>query len=379
MSMPPDFYPGPQLGPPVPPSMLDMFGINSLYAPAGQSVSPSILAGVNAPSAVDSLYAAASGSGGAGARFPALGAARQAVSGGGFGPFAEAAGFPGLRAGFGRALPGMAVASFGPQAVNAFLPGNQDSKDIVGNTVAGLGLGMTAAAFAPEFAPFLIPGGAAAGLGKGLYEQFFGDNTPSGPTFGKNDLQARRGEIQTLMDEAGIPLSQQDRYLKSFTTGWNVAPDDATRQQGFQSFQQSIASQVANQVSNPTQLTPEQILATQALTAQVMKPYTDRLVQSGADSQALYNGLADAAPNPQIAALARTMGGNRAQSANSLAAAYEQQALMLPSLNALQLANQYGQQAFAAANRATSSGSTSLQALLAQAQAGGLGATGYTP
>lgn len=381
MSMPSSVYSGldPTLGPPIPPSMLDIYGVNSLYAAPGQAASPSILAGINAPSAVDSLYSAAGGA--PGAASGGFGAARSAVSGGGLGPLAEAAGFPGLRAAAGRAVPGSLLASFGPQVVNALpLPGGQDTKDVVGNTVAGLGLGMTAAAFAPEFAPFLIPGGAALGLGKGLLENFFGDpNTPSGPTFRKEDRQARSAEIQSLMNEAGIPVNQQDQYLKSFVVGWDTAPDDAARQQGYQSFQQSIAAHVAQQATSPTTLTPEQILATQALASQVMQPYADRIQQQGATSQAMFNQMAETAPNPAIANLARTMGSNRASDATKLAGAYEQQALLLPSLNALQLANQYGQQAFAYANRPTSTGSASIQALIQQASQGGLGANGYQP
>lgn len=301
----------------------------------------------------------------------------SATKGEGLGALAESAGWTGLKGGFGRAIPGLTVAGVGPTLINQ-LPGNQDVKDFAGNTVAGLGYGMAASAFAPEFAPFLIAGGGLAGLGKATYEQFFGDNTPSGPSFTKQDKQSRNDDLIALMNEVKIPVNQQDGLLRSFTAAWSIAPDDATRQAIFQNAQQTIAQQVAAEATAPSSLTAEQVLATQALASSVMKPYTDQILATGKQSQDFYNQLADSAPSPAIAQLARTIGANKADSGARLSAAYEQQSLLLPSLNALQLANQYGQQAFAYANRPTSSGSTSVNSLIQQAQSGGLGSTGYT-
>lgn len=373
MSMP-WLYQGPELGPPIPPAMQDIYGINSLYAQP--SVSPGILAGTNAPSAVSDLYAASGGGGGG-----VLNGAKNFLGG-----FSSEAGNPAL---FSRGiLPTLAPTAAGLTAASLAhqyspLSKNSGPQGALEGGLVGAGIGGTVGLLGGPFDPITVPigalGGGAIGAGIGALNNLFGGGGDSGPSFGKGDKEARANELQSLMSSASVPISTQDRILRSFVVNYDIAPDDTTRQQVYQAMQQSIAGQVAGQVSTPTQLSPEQILATQALATSVMQPYADKLQAQGQTSADMFNSLADNAPSPAIAALARTMGANRAEDSTRLAGAYEQQALLLPSLNALQLANQYGQQAFAAANRPTSTGSSSIAALLAQAQSGGLGATGYTP
>lgn len=370
-------YKSPELGPPIPPAMQDLYGINSLYAPAGQAVSPSVLAGVNAPSAVDSLYAAAGGGGGGGG---IVNGAKNFLSG-----FGADAGNPGLfQVGVMRTLAPAGAGLFAANLAHQFSPLSKNSapEGFIEGALGGAGVGGTLGLAGGPFSEITVPAGMLAGgvIGGGLnaLNNYFGGGD-EGPKFGKGDKEARATELQSLMDSSGVPISTQDRVLRSFVVNYDIAPDDTTRQQVYQAMQQTVAGQVASQVDAPTSLSPEQILATQALASSVMQPYADKLQQQGQTSADMFNAMADTAPNPAMAALARTMGSNRAEDATRMAAAYEQQALLLPSLNALQLANQYGQQAFAAATRPTSSGTSSIAALLAQAQSGGLGASGYTP
>lgn len=347
----------------------DPFGIASLYAPAGQPVSPSILAGFNSPTSVANLYGDALGGGGGGGGI--ISGAKNFF--GGFAPGASE-GAPALfQAGLLRTLGPTAAGLTAANLVHGISPLAKSSapEGALEGALAGAGVGASVGMMGGPFSEITVPGGALAGalLGGGVnaLNNYFGSDQPKGPTFGTDDRSARGDDLISLMSEAGLNPNQQDALLKSFNVAWKVAPDDATRQQVYQNAQSYIASKVSA-TSQQTSLSPEQILATQALATSVMQPYSDRIQQQGATSAQMFDQLAQAAPSPAIATLARSMGATRAEDATRLAAAYQQQALALPALNALQLANQYGQQAFAHATAPSSSSSSNIASLIQQAQ-----------
>lgn len=74
----------------------------------------------------------------------------------------------------GAPMAGALASQFGPGLINQYAPGSQDQKDIMGNAVAGAGLGAQGFMFGPEVGVPTTLIGAGLGLGKGVLESLLG-------------------------------------------------------------------------------------------------------------------------------------------------------------------------------------------------------------
>lgn len=265
---------------------------------------------------------AASSAGGVGVR-QALGNLYGATAGGeGLGSL----GFAGVRAGFSRALPGLALAELGPKGINALPVGSRDQKDLLGNVVAGIGIG--AAAGAPFEGIGAIPGaaiGGTAGLAKGLFEMFGGDDEPSTDDYKTSLSQAASqfGLDPTQYTAAFDLLSKSGVDSKALTTqlAQQVIQDGVAKKQQ----DQAIAIQKQQHASDQ-----QFALAIQSQAAKFFTPYVNNIISSGKAQSDLLRGQADQLPEPY-----RQVFLNQAESAlntsQNIAGAYAAQSAMLPS------------------------------------------------
>lgn len=234
-------------------------------------------------------------------------------------------GFVGGKAALGKAIPGVGVATLGPQLVNQIPGASRDVKDILGNTVAGAGLGAAGgAAFGGVGA---VPGaviGGTAGLVKGVVETFFGgDDEPPDP----------KEQLASAASQFGLDPAQ---YTAAYDLLSKSGADKKTL--GAQLAQQLLQdAQAKKQMDAATTLQSQQragdqqfALAMQAQAAQFFTPYVNNIITAGQSQAELLKGQAADLPAPYRDVLL-----NQAQQAigqsQRLAGAYAAQASMLPS------------------------------------------------
>lgn len=331
-------------------------------------------AGVGGAGAGGGLGAAMGGPG----RIGAMGAAGAGNAAAGAGAAGGAAGrtlagiLGGLKAGPKGAmlarggLGGIAAGMVADPLIGALVPGEggkAESTLKAAATGAGIGAGVG------SVVPVLGTGvGAAIGAGAGALLSFLGGGK-KGQVKGVEDLK-------DAMADAGIDPQTGALILNRYQTTLSLAESDEEKRQAYTEAKNLVIDAVTNGGSmqqGPQQWTPEQIMAMQLQTTELLKPYAQQAQANAAQSAQLTGELTAGLP-PGIRDLLRTGAAQELTATQRLSNAYMTQAALSP-IGAQwqqqqqmqdQIANQLLQQALGQVINPSAGAGTDLTALLTQ-------------
>jgi hypothetical protein len=286
----------------------------------------------------------------------------MAQLGGRLAPLATKAG---IAKGLGYGLAGSLVSG----GIDRAIGGNGNVEQALQGAAMGAGLG------AP-LGPWGAAVGGIGGAGLGLLGNTVFKKKKVDPAQKASDAMGRvTGWLQSGA-AAGLPPETQQSILKQFNLAYQFAEDDAQRKAVEETAKQQIMTAATQNQISPQAKPPTgaELAALQIAYAQAMQPVAQQTRLAGQMGNQMYSQLAGQAADPASAAAYNQMAQIQTQGADKLAAAYQAQATLLPSFNAIQqqqsLANQLAQQQMMQGlygGGGGTGGGMDLQALLSQA------------
>lgn len=261
-------------------------------------------------------------------------------------------------------LAGAAASMLAGPVIGAAIPGEggQAEKTLKG---AATGAAAGAAIGAPFAGVGALPGAIIGGAGGALLS-FLGG--------GKKEVKGVE-DLKDAMADAGIDPQTGALILNRYQTTLSLAETDEEKRQAYTEAKNLVIDAVTNGGSmqqGPQQWTPEQIMAMQLQTAELLKPYAQQ-TQANAAANAQLTGELTAGLAPGIRDLLRAGAAQELTATQRLSNAYMTQAALAPigaqwqqqQQMQEQIANQLLQQALGQIINPTSTG-TDLTSLLTQ-------------
>lgn len=270
----------------------------------------------------DVLAAAAGGAEGAAATAPtALSRALGVLRGGG-----------GVAGGAVRGIGGGLAGNLLAQA----LPGEGP----LDSALRGAGMGY---AFGPWGA---LAGGIAGGVSDALnipvlQDVFGGIEAPEAPDPATLYTDSR-SRIESAFTAMGIPSEQRNQFWRGVNASLELAGDDENARlqvvQGLLPAAESVLSTYESQAnSGVPRMTPQDIAQIQAMVGMFTQPYAQQYVDTANQAAGFVNAAAENMP-PAYRGILQAQAAQQVSSANRYAAALQQQAAVLPSMSAYQMA-----------------------------------------
>lgn len=240
----------------------------------------------------------------------------------------------------GRAIGrGVAGTVAGNLAAN-FVPGEGALSQAAQGALRGAGLGYT---FGPWGA---LAGGVIGGVGDALnigpIEAILGGGLGGEAPDPQTVYTDSRSRIESAFTAMGIPDEQRNQFWRGVNASLQLAGDDEDARnqviQGLIPAAESVLSTYESQAnSGAPRMSPQDVAQIQAMVGMFTQPYAQQYVDTANQTAGFINAAAENLP-PAYRGILQAQAAQQVSSANRYAAALQQQAAVLPSMSAYQMA-----------------------------------------